>query len=118
MTSNFDAIDKRFKQRERLKYPPLDRPDMLIQGTLTKVVDLSLTGVKFMIPPQLNLTMKARYQLQIRFSDGTIFISKGVAVRKIGDLAAFMFDSPIPKRTLIKEFKRLEKKFGYAELKT
>lgn len=96
----------------RIKYPPNERPRLVVEDQALPVVDLSESGLKFVGNPAFKPKIKQDIQGVLVFGDDSRENIHGHVVRIVGDMFMIAFKKMITKARLAREADRLLSRYG------
>lgn len=96
----------------RIKYPVDFRPELIIDGHIYKLVDVSVSGMRFIGTNVKNLEVGNLIVATIGFQTGARVTVRGNIVRIIDDYVMVNFENHIPKKVLKDEADRLIDSYG------
>lgn len=97
------------RPHRRIKYPSDgDRPIAVVSSVEMPLVDLSMSGARFIGKSGVRLAPGQSLDLMITFPEGYKHKSHAKVVRLTGHLVAVTLDQYVPKNILIDEYKRVK----------
>ncbi|MEQ8224416.1 MAG: PilZ domain-containing protein [Candidatus Eremiobacterota bacterium] len=95
----------------RIKYPLIERPEIILDNRSYQVIDISEGGVKFFSPVT---TFKVGDYIKgsIKFHDGEVMPVEGHVLRLQNKRVIILLDRKIPLQRILKEQRYLIKKYA------
>lgn len=103
-------------KRGRVKYPRTDQPAISLGSIVGRVANLSPTGVKFQGPNNIDFPPQIAFPVVITLRFQAPISTRAFFVRRVGDLYALRFATPLKETVILTEVEGLRKKYGNVDI--